>query len=104
MGFANALPILLENIQLLRQAIKQVQTKHPFTLEAITVLPDHLHCIWTLPDGDDDFSNRWRQIKSRFSRGLAAVEEISDKNGNLFRPAKVNIRRGRRLISRMQVV
>ncbi len=41
------------------------------------VLPDHLHAIWTLPDGDQDFPDRWRMIKSSFSRGLARSEPVS---------------------------
>ncbi len=40
----------------------------PFTLEAAVVLPDHLHCIWTLPPGDADFSTRWRLIKTWFTK------------------------------------
>jgi putative transposase len=31
-------------------------------------LPDHLHCIWTLPDGDRDYPLRWNLIKTRFTR------------------------------------
>ena len=57
-----------ENIQLLRQSIKHVMDKHPFKINAFVLLPDHLHCIWTLPDGDDDFSTRWRLIKGTFTR------------------------------------
>ncbi|MEP0801745.1 hypothetical protein NDI37_15735 [Funiculus sociatus GB2-A5] len=37
---------------------------HPFKIDACVLLPDHLHCIWTLPNGDSDFSRRWRLIKS----------------------------------------
>jgi putative transposase len=58
----------LETIELLRQAFRTVKQKHPFSLDAIVVLPDHLHCIWTLPSGDADFSTRWRLIKGEFSR------------------------------------
>ena len=29
-----------------------------------------MHCIWTLPDGDSDFSARWRDIKKTFSRSI----------------------------------
>jgi putative transposase len=43
----------------------------------MVILPDHLHTIWTLPDGDHDFSQRWRQIKSAFSREIAKEERIS---------------------------
>lgn len=57
-----------QTVDLLRQAFRTVKQQHPFTIDAIVVLPDHLHCIWTLPDGDADFSKRWRLIKSEFSR------------------------------------
>lgn len=57
-----------ETISLLRDALRVVKTNHPFSIEAIAVLPNHLHCIWTLPSGDADFSTQWRLIKSTFSR------------------------------------
>lgn len=47
----------------LRAAIQKVRATHPFEIDAWVLLPDHLHCIWTLPDGDADFSTRWRMIK-----------------------------------------
>ncbi len=55
-------------IQLLRQAFYTVKQRHPFDIDAIVLLPDHLHCIWTLPEDDADFSMRWRLIKTYFSR------------------------------------
>jgi putative transposase len=45
-----------------------VKQRHAFVIEAMVVLPDHLHCIWTLPQEDADFSMRCRLIKSEFSR------------------------------------
>ena len=42
----------------------------PFAMDAIVILPDHLHCIWQLPEGDNDFSERWRQIKRFVSIGI----------------------------------
>ena len=51
----------------LREAIDRVRVKHPFIIDAWVLLPDHLHCIWTLPDGDADFSVRWRKIKRHVS-------------------------------------
>ena len=45
---------------ILRQVWKEVRKKHPFNVEAICLLPDHLHCIWRLPEGDDDYPKRWR--------------------------------------------
>src|SRR5690349_19599529 len=70
--------LLTENIGLLRGAFRSVRARHPFTVEAAVVLPDHLHAIWTLPEGDADFALRWRLIKSAFSRGLPKAEWISD--------------------------
>ena len=58
-------------VELLRQCFREVKRKHPFTIEAMVVLREHLHCIWTLPDGDADFSMRWRLVKSQFSRDCA---------------------------------
>jgi putative transposase len=47
----------------LRHAIERVRLRLPFTTDAMVLMPDHLHCIWTLPDGDTNFSSRWVQIK-----------------------------------------
>ena len=46
--------LLTEHIQALRAAFREVNHAHPFTMEAVVMLPDHLHCIWTLPEGDDE--------------------------------------------------
>ena len=54
--------------RLLRQVWKDVREKYPFTVEAICVLPDHLHCIWRLPVGDCDYPKRWKLIKGMFTR------------------------------------
>jgi REP-associated tyrosine transposase len=69
--------LLTEHINLLRAVFRRTRERHPFTIDAIVVLPDHPHAIMTLPDGDDDFSMRWRLIKSDFSRGLPRNEQIS---------------------------
>lgn len=47
----------------LRDAIERVRNRYDFQIDAWVLLPDHLHCIWTLPDGDADFSTRWSRIK-----------------------------------------
>ncbi|NEP03008.1 MAG: transposase [Symploca sp. SIO2E9] len=57
-----------DTIAHLRYAFQAVKTNHPFTIDAIIVLPDHLHCLWTLPPGDANFSTGWRLIKTTFSR------------------------------------
>lgn len=64
---------------LLREAMQQVRTVRPFTLDAIVLLPDHLHCIWTLPDDDTDFSTRWRRIKERFTRAYLTAGGVESK-------------------------
>jgi putative transposase len=46
--------------------------ERPFIIDAIVILPDHLHTLWTLPEGDADYSGRWRAIKSRFTHSLLA--------------------------------
>jgi len=62
--------VLTANIGLLREALRTVQRKQPFHIVAIVVLPEHLHTIWTLPDGDADYPGRWRAVKSAFTRAV----------------------------------
>ena len=54
--------------QALKSAIKEVKTNYPFEIEAFVLLPDHLHCIWRMPDNDADFSMRWSLIKRKVSQ------------------------------------
>jgi len=70
--------LLVEHIDQLRSAFRYVRERHPFTVEAIVILPDHLHTIWTLPEGDTDFSLRWSLIKSGFSRHLPKHEAVTE--------------------------
>lgn len=63
---------LVDEIALLRHAYAATVAEHPVTCDAMVVLPDHLHAVWTLPEGDADFSVRWKKIKARFSRDCAA--------------------------------
>lgn len=58
-------------------AVEAVRASRPFEVEAEVILPDHLHVMWSLPEGDADFSTRLRLIKSRFSRGVATVAEAT---------------------------
>lgn len=69
--------LLTEHIGALREAFRLVERAHPFMIDAVVILPDHLHAVWTLPTGDHDFSTRWRQIKSAFSRSIENGERIS---------------------------
>ena len=64
-----------EAVALLVGAIEKVRSRHPFDIDAYVVLPDHLHTLWTLPDGDANFSTRWRLIKEGFTRGYLKTHE-----------------------------
>jgi putative transposase len=70
--------LLVENIDLLKASIRQIKIAHPFKIDAIVVLPDHLHAMWALPQGDADFATRWALIKAGFSRRLPKDERISE--------------------------
>ena len=60
--------LLTQHIDALREAMRRTKHSRPFRIDAIVILPDHLHCMWTLPGMDTDYPTRWRLIKSRFSR------------------------------------
>lgn len=62
--------VLIKHANVLRDAIARTKQQRPFQLKAIVALPDHLHAIWTLPEGDDDYPGRWKAIKSTFCRSL----------------------------------
>jgi putative transposase len=62
--------VLTEHIAALRASVSIVKRERPLRIEALVVLPDHLHTIWTLPDDDADYSGRWRAIKAAFTREL----------------------------------
>ncbi len=74
--------LLTERIDLLRATFKDVRRRHPFTIDAIVVLPEHLHAIWTLPEGDADFAMRWRQIKADFARQVFGSEQVSSSRAD----------------------
>jgi putative transposase len=69
--------LLVENIDLLRAAFRYVKERKPYRINAVVIMPDHLHCIWTLPTGDGDFSMRWNLLKGYFSRAIPQGERIS---------------------------
>ena len=71
--------LLTEHVDVLRAAFISVWRQRPFHIDAIVVLPDHLHCLWTLPPDDADYSTRWRLIKTSFARTLAPGERLSDR-------------------------
>jgi putative transposase len=62
---------LTDHAPLLRDSLRKAKLRYPFAIDAIVLLPDHLHAIWTLPAGDEDFAVRWKMIKRGFTRRLA---------------------------------
>ena len=70
--------LLVDQIKELRQAILQTKRKRPFYIDAWVVLPDHMHCMWTLPNDDSDYSGRWREIKKAFSKSIPKTEYLSN--------------------------
>lgn len=68
------------SVDLLRHAFRKVKRKHPFSIDAIVILPDHLHCIWTLPPGDVDFSSRWRLIKAALTKQCPPAWRVFGKD------------------------
>ena len=64
--------LLVQHIECLRQVYRVVRSRLPFATDAICILPEHLHAIWTLPNGDADFASRWSQVKAGFSREVPA--------------------------------
>ena len=70
---------LVESIDLLRLAFRKTLEAKPFQIDAMVVLPEHLHSIWTLPPNDSDYPGRWKAIKSIFTRELEKSGVAVDK-------------------------
>lgn len=66
--------ILVQEIDALRNAVRLTRARYPFEIDEIVVLGDVIHTLWTLPEGDSDYSVRWRMLKSLFSRACPAPE------------------------------
>ena len=60
--------LLVEKVEVLREVVRRTRAERPFHIDAWVVLPDHMHCMWTLPEGDAEYSQRWGMIKARFTR------------------------------------
>ncbi len=76
-------PLLCEEGAMLRlkAAFRYGMRKYPFHMKGLVILPDHIHCIWHLPEHDNDFSIRWNMIKRYFSIGMKdEVNHRREKN------------------------
>lgn len=69
--------LLVDHIDLLREAVEVTKTRRPFDIKAWVVLPGHMHAVWTLPEGDANYSDRWGAIKARFSKFVRLREGIT---------------------------
>ncbi len=56
-----------EAVKRLRSSFRAEMARRPFTIDAIAIMPDHIHAVWTLPPGDSNYSLRWRNIKRTFT-------------------------------------
>ncbi|MEM7228757.1 MAG: transposase [Planctomycetota bacterium] len=72
----------------LRESIRQTRLLSPFKTDAIVILPDHIHAIWTLPNGDSDFSSRWRSIKYATTRQLSCLGGHGESTAFKSRPRR----------------
>ena len=66
--------MMVDHVHLLRALVAQTRAERPFGIDAWVVLPEHMHCVWTLPPVDADYPLRWRLIKTFFCRGLPSDE------------------------------
>lgn len=67
-----------ESRRILREVVQAVRQRHPFNVNAWVLLPEHMHCVWTLHQGNSDFSVRWNLIKSGFSRRAKAFLHVEE--------------------------
>ncbi|MFO1209161.1 MAG: transposase [Amaricoccus sp.] len=85
--------VLVEHADALRAAFVATAREHPVRVDAMVVLPDHLHAVWRLLDGDADFPLRWRKLKSRFTRAVGP--RVGD-SPTLWRRSESKVRKGER--------
>ena len=79
---------MVREVDALRDAVRATRAERPFGIDAWVVLPDHMHAVWTLPEGDAAYSVRWGAIKARFSMamrraGFTPPPPIGRRNGGV---------------------
>jgi len=74
--------LLVERVDALRESVRETMRARPFASVAWVVLPNHLHAIWTLPEGDADFATRWMRIKQAFCERVPRTERVSVSRRN----------------------
>jgi putative transposase len=71
---------LVRHVDVLREAFRMIHALRPWRTDAIVIMPDHLHALWTLLQHDMDYAGRWRAIKSAFVRGLRRKDVVVQVN------------------------
>lgn len=74
--------LLVEHVGTLHRVWRQVAQEHPFQTIAVCVMPEHLHAIWALPEGDADYSRRWAMIKAGFTHEIDAASRPALRTGS----------------------
>ena len=69
--------LLIDHIDELPAAVVKARASRPFHIDGWVVLPEHMHCVWTLPEGDSDYAARWKAIKIAFAKSLPRTERRS---------------------------
>ena len=82
---------LVDHVAVLRACVARTKSLHPFDIDAMVVLPEHLHALWTLPAEDGDFSQRWRLIKRDFTRHLLLAGVLDMAARSSRRPGERNV-------------
>ena len=78
--------LLIDQINLLKDAVQKVKNQDPFLIKAYVILPEHLHMIWELPKEDSNYSLRWKKIKTLFSKSIyKSGFELSKTRHNEYR-------------------
>ena len=84
--------LLTRHVDSLRDDVRSVRQRHPFSIHGWVVLPDHLHCVIELPPDDADFATRWRLIKMGFSKALPKTASVGRNNRRALRRMGVDTR------------
>jgi putative transposase len=78
--------------ELFHKIYEKVNLKHPFITVAYCLLLEHFHCLWTLPEGDTNYSLRFSEIKRQFShRYINEIEPVLEKNASRVKREEVSL-------------
>ena len=82
---------LVDHVADLRACLAAVKSSHPFRIDAMVVLPEHIHALWTLSPEDADFSRRWMLLKQSFTRRLQASGSLTAEASGMRRKGQRSV-------------